>query len=270
MVGEPAFAADLYRGTAPFYDAFRVPYPPDLLEDLCRRAHLTGAGRLLDIACGTGQIAFPLAPRFSEVWAVDQEPETVDFARAMARRLGVGNVRWIAGRAEDLDPEGSFELVTIGNAFHRLQRHVVAESARRWLGPGGHLALLWSNPPWDGSQAWQHVLADIMRDWTQDAALSSVPADLAQQLADERHAAILTTAGFSMVGDFGFVTPHVWGVETLTGFMCSTSILSHRALGQSVGAFERDLRMRLLDIEPEGTFTEEISFSYTLARSRRQ
>jgi SAM-dependent methyltransferase len=58
MPPEPEFRADLYRGTAPFYDAFRIPYPQDLLDDLRVRAQVTGAGRLLDLACGTGQIAF--------------------------------------------------------------------------------------------------------------------------------------------------------------------------------------------------------------------
>jgi SAM-dependent methyltransferase len=49
---------------------------------------------------------------------------------------------------EELDaPPGAFDLVTIGNAFHRLPRDVVAAKIRRWLGPGGHLALLWGNGP---------------------------------------------------------------------------------------------------------------------------
>ena len=58
-------------------------------------------------------------------------------------------------------------------------------------------------------------------------------------------------------------------VETLTGFMYSTSILSHEALGRNAEAFARDLRKRLLDVEPEGVFRETISFSYTLARNDR-
>ena len=53
---DPEFRADLYRGTARFYDEFRVAYPHHLLDDLRVRARITGAGRLLDLACGTGQI----------------------------------------------------------------------------------------------------------------------------------------------------------------------------------------------------------------------
>jgi ubiquinone/menaquinone biosynthesis C-methylase UbiE len=263
----PEFRTDLYRGTARFYDEFRVAYPHRLLDDLRARARITGTGALLDLACGTGQITFGLGSSFAEVWAVDQEPEAVEFARANALRHGVDNVRWIAGRAEDVDADGYFELVAVGNAFHRLQRRVVAESAIRWLTPGGHLALLWSNSPWDGSRVWQQVTADTLHRWTRETATTGrVPANLYQHLAEEPHTTVLASAGFTIVGEFEFETPYEWSVEKLTGFMYSTSVLSQPALGRNVRAFERDLRERLLAVEPEGVFREEISFSYTLAR----
>jgi ubiquinone/menaquinone biosynthesis C-methylase UbiE len=43
---------------------------------------MVGGGRLLDLACGTGEIAFPLARHFGEVCAVDQEPESVAYGKA--------------------------------------------------------------------------------------------------------------------------------------------------------------------------------------------
>jgi tRNA/tmRNA/rRNA uracil-C5-methylase (TrmA/RlmC/RlmD family) len=72
---EIEYRTDLSRGTAFFYDRFRPPYPQNLLDDLCERVPVSGNGRLVDLACGTGQIAFALAGRFAEVWAVDQEEE---------------------------------------------------------------------------------------------------------------------------------------------------------------------------------------------------
>jgi ubiquinone/menaquinone biosynthesis C-methylase UbiE len=271
MSSGPEFRSDLYQGTARFYDEFRLAYPEPLLADLCVRARITGAGRLLDLACGTGQVTFGLASRFAEVWAVDQEAEAIEFARAKARRRGFDNVRWIAGRAEDVDADGSFELVAIGNAFHRLQRRVIAESTMRWLAPGGHLALLWSNSPWDGRLRWQRVLADTVSDWTRRAdATDRVPANLDRHLEEEPHTNVIASAGLTIVGKFDFETPYEWSVEELTGFMYSTSVLSQPALGRNVEAFERDVRERLLAVEPEGVFREQISFSYTLARLARE
>ena len=72
------FARDLYQGTAGQYDKFRQSYPAQMLDDLVRRAGVSGHGRLLDLACGTGQLAFPLRHRFREVWAVDREADMVD------------------------------------------------------------------------------------------------------------------------------------------------------------------------------------------------
>jgi ubiquinone/menaquinone biosynthesis C-methylase UbiE len=267
MAYVPEFRPDLYRGTARFYDEFRLVYPPPLLDDLRMHARITGQGRLLDLACGTGQVTFGLASDFAEIWAVDQEPEAIDLARANALARGVGNVRWIAGRAEDVDADGAFELVTIGNAFHRLPRRMIADAAMRWLVPGGHFALLWSNPPWDGDEAWQRVLADVLRDWTRRAeATDRVPADLFEHLAEEPHTTVLSAAGFMSVRELEVELPYEWSIEKLTGFMYSTSVLSQPALGHHVDAFERDLRARLLAVEPNGRFREAISFGCTLAR----
>jgi trans-aconitate methyltransferase len=63
-----AFRRDLFRGTAAYYDRFRVPYPEPLISDLSERASLTGSGTLLDLACGTGQLTFALHERFAQTW----------------------------------------------------------------------------------------------------------------------------------------------------------------------------------------------------------
>ena len=81
---EVRFTADLYRGTAGFYDRYRLPYPDAMITDLVRRAQVSGHGRLLDLACGTGQLAFPLRRWFREVQAVDSEPDMAEAVRAKA------------------------------------------------------------------------------------------------------------------------------------------------------------------------------------------
>src|SRR5204863_796573 len=125
-----------------------------------------------------------LCPRFSEVWAVDQEDEAVSFARAKAERKGVRHVRWLTGRAEDLDVEEPFDLITVGNAFHRLDRRRVAARAFDWLAPGGHLAVLWSDTPWAGAAHWQRVMGEVVRHWMDAADTASrVPSNLDAVLA---------------------------------------------------------------------------------------
>jgi ubiquinone/menaquinone biosynthesis C-methylase UbiE len=117
VAGELRFRTDLYRGTAPFYDRYRPPYPEELMDDLRQRLPASGRGRLLDLACGTGQIAFPLADAFAEVWAVDQEEESVAYGRAKAEAGGITNITWVSGSAESVALDGSFELVASATPF---------------------------------------------------------------------------------------------------------------------------------------------------------
>jgi len=267
MDGEPSFRADLYKGTAAYYDRYRLPYPPALLEDLRIRARVNGTGRLLDLACGTGQIAGALADGFREVWAVDQEEESVSFARQRAQERGAGHVVWLTGRAEDVQLDGFFDLIAIGNAFQRLRRQVVAERAMSWLVPGGCLALLWGGSPWEGEAHWQRVMAGAFEGWMRTAgATDRVPAGWAEAMQRDPHAQVVERAGLSFVGHFDFPTEHTWTVATLTGFVYSTSFLNPRALGDHREAFEEDLRTRLLACEPSGLFRQHRFFGYDLAR----
>ena len=266
MSGQPVFRRDLYRGTASFYDRFRLPYPVALIEDLCRRTSVSGTGRLLDLACGPGTVAFALHDHFAEVWAVDQEPEAIDFAERKAAALGVHNVRWMVGRAEDVDPDEGFDLVTIGTAFHRLDRRRVADLARRWLRSGGHLALLWSDTPLNAASPWQSVFVEIVVDWIQRVGADDrVPADLAAHIEQLPHTTVLHDAGFAVVGRYEFEEIHDWTLDALIGLVYSTSLLPRAVLGDRADAFEADLRERLRAIEPSGIFREHASFAYDLA-----
>jgi ubiquinone/menaquinone biosynthesis C-methylase UbiE len=263
---QPRFRADLYRGTASFYDRFRLPYPAAMIDDLCRRAGVDGTGRLLDVACGPGTVTFALAPHFPDVWAVDQEAETVAFAQRKAQARGVRNVRWIAGRAEDVDPNEVFDVVTIGSAFHRLERRAVAARAAQWLRGGGHLALLWCAIPSDGSAPWQRELAAIIEDWIDRVgSRDRLPPDFFEHLEQLPNATVMEEAGFVDVARYEFRESHEWTIPDLLGLLYSTSLLSLAAVGAQRGAFEADVDARLRAIEPTGRFVEDASFAYDIA-----
>src|SRR5579863_152072 len=75
---KPHFPRDAFVGTAPYYARYRVPYPSPLMQDLVQRAGVTGQGRLLDLACGPGRVAFALVGSFREIWAIDLEAEMIE------------------------------------------------------------------------------------------------------------------------------------------------------------------------------------------------
>jgi len=263
------FRPDLYRGTAGYYDRYRPPYPDALIDDLAVRAAADGTGRLLDLACGTGQVCFALRARFAEIWAVDQEPDMITLVRQKAAALAEPpRFEFRIEAAEKLAaPEGSFDLVAIGSAFHRLRRDVIAAKVLSWLRPGAYLALLWPGSPNLGDAPWQQALRDQMQRWGQrPGAEQRVPAGYEADRAARPDLDILLTAGFEIMGRQEYPVSQVWTAEEIAGFVASTSVLSPEALGPDAAAFDVSLREALLAAEPAGQFRQDTTFACELAR----
>jgi SAM-dependent methyltransferase len=260
----PNYPADAFVGTAQYYARYRVPYPQMLIEDLLMRAGGTGAERLLDLACGPGRVTLPLARFFREVWAVDLEPEMVEVGRAEAARQGVTNVRWLVGRAEEVEASAnSFELITIGDAFHRLDRWLIAKRALEWLAPGRCLATLGCDGVFEGDERWQALVAAILGQWGVTSPGSGQPVVSGPGHPNE---GILRAAGFDDVASYEFLIPYTWTLDAIVGNLYSTSVASKRALGDRAADFEADLRRTLLDYDASGEYPVTLSFGYTLAR----
>jgi SAM-dependent methyltransferase len=272
-VADPEFRTDLYIGTAADYDRFRPPYPQALIDDLAARSGATGSGWLLDLACGTGQIAFAMRGKFAEIWAVDQEPDMVAVVREKALADGAAEIYTEVAAAEQLSaPAAAFDLVAVGNAFHRMARDTVAAKVATWLRPGGCLALLWGGSPWDGDAPWQQELVSFMNSWRRRAQAATggaarVPAGHEQARAARPDAAVLRDAGFEMAGAWQFPVEHDWTADTIVGYMFSTAVLSRRALGDLAPRFEADLRAELTPYAgADGLLRQTISFACDLAR----
>lgn len=263
------FAVDLFHGTAEYYDRYRLPYPQVLIDDLIARSGVCGQGRLLDLACGTGQLTFPLRRSFAEVWAVDREPDFTRMVQAKAGTLGAGNIRPVTADAETLDAEpGHFELAVIGNAFHRLDRDLVAARLLRWLRPGGYVALCWADVPHLGARQWQRALAALLDRWrTALGATGRVPAHWAEPQRRRPDAQVLSEAGFETARRYEFGAEHRWTLPELAGFVRSTSFLPPAILDDQGTAFDDDLEAVIGPLAAaDGTFPDEVSFAYDLAR----
>jgi SAM-dependent methyltransferase len=240
-----------------------------MTADLVRSAQVTGRGRLLDLACGTGQLAFALRHWFAEVWAVDQEPDMIEVVRAKATTAEAPDFRLAVSSAETLGaPAEHFELVVVGNAFHRLDRDLAAGRIYRWLRPGGYLALCWSSQPWTGERSWQRALAAALDRWK--AAVGAghrIPAGWEEARARRPDSEVLSDAGFELAGSREFAIEHRWTLPELAGLIRSTSFLPDAVLGDQAAAFDADLAASLgHHSDDDGAFTETVSFVYELAR----
>jgi 2-polyprenyl-6-hydroxyphenyl methylase / 3-demethylubiquinone-9 3-methyltransferase len=121
----------------------RLKYIRDMIDqhwqcDECSRTPLAGK-TALDVGCGAGLLAEPLARLGAKVAAVDAAAELVDVAREHAAAMGLE----IDYRAADLlDIEGQFDLITCMEVIEHVADPAAFVSAlARRLAPDGLLIL---------------------------------------------------------------------------------------------------------------------------------
>jgi len=264
----PNFRPGAFAGVADDYVRYRLPYPPAMIAEMLTHVAVPREGaKAIDLACGTGRVALAIVHRFEAIWAVDPEPEMLAAGRHEALCQGAGAIDWRLDRAESLEaPDCGFDLVTVGDAFHRLDRPRVAALAFGWLAPGGAMVTLGTEGFLDGSAAWRQSLKDVVRTHVGEPArrLGAPTAGLAQEIADQEE--VLRAAGFDPVFTRNFGLDHTWRLDDLLGNLRSTSVLSPTALGDRHAGFEAEVRAALLKFDPSGRYAETVRFGYTVAR----
>jgi len=115
----------------------------DFVEEIFKRASV-GVHTILDLGCGTGGHALPLARRGYQVSGVDRSDEMLEIAAAKARDSGV-DLELVHGDLRDLDLGRTFDAVISMFAVMSYQTTnddlaAACRTAARHLAPGGVFA----------------------------------------------------------------------------------------------------------------------------------
>ena len=172
----------------------RLKYLRDMIDqhwqgDECSRTPLEGK-TALDVGCGAGLLAEPLARLGAKVTGVDAAAELIDVAREHAAGQGLA-IDYRAGAVEALD--GRFDLVTSMEVIEHVAdpaAFLAALAAR--LAPGGLLVL--STP---AATAWSKLMMITIGE-----GLGRIPKgthDFDKFIAPERMKALLSDAGLKCV-----------------------------------------------------------------------
>ncbi|MFI0482954.1 class I SAM-dependent methyltransferase [Actinomadura sp. 9N215] len=251
-----------FAGTASYYARFRPGYPRVLFDEVVRHFRLDGAGRLLDLGCGTGQLVIPLAEHFAEAVGMDREPEMIDQAARRARAAQAAKVTWVCGDSHEMpDDLGSFRLVTMGRSFHWMDRELVLDVLDDMVDAGGGLVIAhdWRLPR--PVTAWQRAVAEVQRRF-----VGPIPECEGRPPA-EPHEAVLARSPFQDVVRAVHEFERSWTVERITGYLYSTSLPPlRRLLGERRPAFERELTDALSAADPTGRFIEPAVLEVLMAR----
>ncbi|MET7325930.1 methyltransferase domain-containing protein [Streptomyces sp. NPDC005549] len=255
----------LFSGTAAFYRRGRLPYAPGLADVLAEALGLDGRGRLIDLGCGPGTVALPLAAHFDEVVGVDPDAGMLAEAAREAAELGVADkVRWVRARAEQLPAGlGDFAVATLAQSFHWMDRGLVAATVRGMLRPGGALVhvsdLKGESRTVDGlpHPPVPHAAIDaLVRRYL--GPVRRAGRGLLPRGTPAGEGAVLAGAGFA--GPYRHVVPGgqpmVRTEDDVVAGVFSMSFSAPHLFGARLAVFEADLSRLLREASPSGRFSE--------------
>jgi SAM-dependent methyltransferase len=171
MLGGMADGGGFGGEVADYYERYRRSYPDAVIDSVVGRFGLGRDDVVVDLGCGTGQLALPLAARVGAVVGVDPEPDMVRRARDGAGRAGVRNATWVLGADRDLAALGAavrpIGAVTVAVAIHWMDRVALFADARGLLRDGGGIAVVTNGAPlWSQDTDWSRALRRCLQEWT--------------------------------------------------------------------------------------------------------
>lgn len=137
----PLSSSDRFLGRVEAYAKYRPSYPAAAIDLLATRCGLKPGTDAVDLGAGTGILSALLLERGARVFAIEPNREM----RAYADQALSGDFHSESGTAENTHmPDGFFDLLVAGQAFHWFDPQKTRVEALRILKPGAWAALLWN------------------------------------------------------------------------------------------------------------------------------
>lgn len=258
-----------FRGdVAEYYARYRRGYPTQTIDALQGLFGLTEDDTLLDVGCGTGQLAVPFAARVRAVIGLDPEPDMLRLARTAAAEHDVRNATWVLGADTDVPAlrpllgEGGLGAAVIGQAVHWMQHEELFRALRTMVRPEGGVAVLANGTPlWLQDNAWSHALRAFLEDYFEQRLENTCGTGEQDR---RRYARALRAAGFDEVRELATEYEDRLTVEQLVGSLYSAIPADDLPAPADRPAFAERVRAALPD---DTYFTENVRVSMVVARA---
>jgi SAM-dependent methyltransferase len=263
MISElPSGAFPRFRSTVPHYVAGRPNYASSLIRIVKEQLQLTDRHRLLDLGCGPGWLGVAFAPHVGTVVAVDPEPAMLEAAHAVAAEANV-RIEIMEGSSYDLGPHlGMFHVVTIGRAFHWMDRTDTLRRLDALIEPDGALILFNDARPDIPENIWYKRYTELVDSYANRDAC--IPPDRL------RHEAVLLDSSFNLLVRIGVIERRVIPIERLVDRALSMSTSSPEQLGPLSDRLAQELLAQMSEFATDGTVMEVIESQALIARRGRR
>ena len=262
MVTPVPFQPRRFQSAAQHYLAGRPPYAERLIALVAERCRLRRADRLLDLGCGPGQLAVAFAPLVGTVVAIDPEPEMRRIAAESAAAADV-TIEVVAGSSYDLGSHlGRFRLVTIGRAFHWMDRIDTLRQLAEIVEPDGAIALFGDDHPKLPDNRWRRDYQALVERYSEGDAVRA----FVKSPDWIRHEAVLLDSPFATLERIGVIERRRTSIDRLIDRALSMSSSSPERLGPRAADLVGELRALLSGVAVDGLVTEVIESEALIAR----
>ena len=249
-----------FQSAAKHYFA-RPAYSPRLIARVVELCSLGARHRVLDLGCGPGMLAIAFAPYVGAVVAVDPEPEMLKIACAAAEAVA-NAITFAEGSSNDLgDQFGRFALVTIGRAFHWMDRVETLRRLDRIVEPSGAIALFHDATIKAPENQWHEEFKAIVERYAGAGHESRHGPDWLN------HEVVLLGSAFSRLEQISVIERRQMAAATLADRALSFSTTSPSHLGaEKAAALADEVRAFAERIAIDGVITEVVATQALIAR----
>lgn len=255
----------LFSSTYEYYAKYRPNIPEEVINIIVKHFDIKLNDRILDLGCGTGQVALAMEGKCGEMVCLDSDPEMLKQAKKATKDSQM-KLTWINFGSQDLgkikESLGIFKIATICRAFHWMGQKQVLDDLDGFIDKNGGIAIFGDGSFWTGQEEWQQAVKRIVQKYLGEERRAGTGTF---KESDEPWKNIITRSVFRFIKIRDVPIVRNWDIGSIIGYLFSASFAAPYLFGDQVNRFKKETKSTLLSINPRGVFQENAVWAIILA-----
>ena len=256
--------SSLFGGTYRYYAKYRPGIPEKVVDKVLKGFDVGRKDRILDIGCGTGQVALVMDGKCQEMVCLDSDAGMLKEAKKAPKKLK-SKISWLnysSAELSQLKNLGLFKVATICRAFHWMDQDQVLSDLDDMIAQGGGVAIFGDGSFWTGKEKWQLIVKKVVQKYLGEERRAGKKKF---KQPSETWEKIISRSSFNHIRQQKVKVKRNWDVKSIVGWLFSSSFASPDHFGNRVESFKEDIECELLSLNPRGVYKEDAVFSIILA-----
>lgn len=262
------FDPESYRCAYEYYVKYRPAIPEEVIDVIVKHFDIKPTDRVLDIGCGTGQVALAMEGKCGEMFCLDSDPEMLKWAKKATRHLKM-KLTWLNYAAEDLgkikEKIGTFKVATCSRAFHRMSEDQILKDLDELIEKDGGVAIFSDRVLWSGNEKWQQAVKRVIQKYLKGKSQAGKEKPIEPDKLWEN---ILARSAFKFIKTHDLPVVRNWDAESIIGYVFSTSAAAPYLFGNQLDRFKEETKNILLSINQKGVFQENTVWHMVLGSKK--